>query len=129
MTVSIVGMQCSILNHSPSSLKIFSTEKCENSPQIGLLYGIKSKAVISLPFDLHFKAIAALFFMRFYLFEEYISMNGWIHFQNTRNNSVGMGAIHFEITLGINKNIEMTLTLRNKFVFEFYSCTHPKSTK
>ena len=31
------------------------------SPQIRLLYGIKSKAAISLTLDLHCKAIAALF--------------------------------------------------------------------
>ena len=32
-------------------------------PQIRLLYGIQSKAAISLPFNLHRKAIAALFFV------------------------------------------------------------------
>ena len=33
------------------------------SPQIRLLYGIKSKAAISLTFDLHCKSIAAVFFI------------------------------------------------------------------
>ena len=39
---------------------------CNNNglyPQIRLLYGIKSKAAISLPFNLHHKSIAALFFI------------------------------------------------------------------
>ena len=42
------------------------------SPQIRLLYGIKGMAAISLPFDLHCKAIAALFFISyiFVLFED-----------------------------------------------------------
>ena len=34
-------------------------------PQLRLLYGIKSKAAISLTFDLHCEAIAALFFMTY----------------------------------------------------------------
>ena len=33
------------------------------SPQIRLLHRAKSKAAISLPFNLHYKAIAALFFI------------------------------------------------------------------
>ena len=37
-----------------------------NSLQIGRLYGIKSKAAISLTFDLHGKATATLFLITYY---------------------------------------------------------------
>ena len=36
-------------------------------PQIRLLYRIKSKAAINLPFSLYSKAIAALFFIPFFI--------------------------------------------------------------
>ena len=38
----------------------FRIREFQDTPQIGLLYGIKSRAAISLTFDLGCKAIAAL---------------------------------------------------------------------
>ena len=44
-------------------IPFFAQQVLGHSPQIGLLHGIKSKAAISLTFDLHCKEIAALLFI------------------------------------------------------------------
>ena len=41
----------------------FRIREFQDTPQIGLLYGIKSKAAISVTLDLHCKTIAALYYI------------------------------------------------------------------